>query len=42
MGLCLMVDPVHLYTTPTMYEHSDKNWEETLDVIKKLAEEAKS
>ena len=30
------------FSTPTMYEHSDKNWEETLDVIKKLAEESKS
>ncbi|MCY9670052.1 SRPBCC domain-containing protein [Paenibacillus alginolyticus] len=27
------------FSTLTMYEHSDKNWEETLDTIKKLAEE---
>ncbi|WFB55698.1 SRPBCC domain-containing protein [Paenibacillus sp. BR1-192] len=26
------------FSTPTMYEHSDKNWEETLDKIKLLAE----
>lgn len=30
------------FSTPTMYEHSDKNWEETLDVIKRLAEESES
>lgn len=29
------------FSTPTMYEHSDKNWEETLDVITRLAEESK-
>ncbi|GEN89653.1 SRPBCC family protein [Oceanobacillus sojae] len=29
------------FATPTMYEHSDKNWEETIEVIKKLAEESK-
>lgn len=27
------------FANPAMYEHSDKNWEETLDVIKKLAEQ---
>ncbi len=27
------------FATETMYQHSDKNWEETLDVIKKLSEE---
>ncbi|MCR2805582.1 SRPBCC family protein [Paenibacillus soyae] len=27
------------FSTPTMYEHSDKNWEETLDRIKQLAEQ---
>jgi uncharacterized protein YndB with AHSA1/START domain len=26
------------FSTPTMYEHSEKNWEETLDKIKQLAE----
>lgn len=26
------------FTTKLMYTHSDKNWEETLDTIKKLAE----
>ena len=26
------------FSTPTMYEHSDRNWEETLDTVKKLAE----
>lgn len=26
------------FSTPTMYEHSDQNWEETLDKIKQLAE----
>ncbi|WP_213578751.1 SRPBCC family protein [Paenibacillus lautus] len=26
------------FSTPTMYEHSDKNWEETLNKIKLLAE----
>ncbi|RCX23687.1 activator of Hsp90 ATPase-like protein [Fontibacillus phaseoli] len=26
------------FSTGTMYEHSDKNWEETLDTIKKMAE----
>ncbi|WP_261303674.1 SRPBCC family protein [Paenibacillus andongensis] len=26
------------FSTGTMYEHSDKNWEETLDSIKKIAE----
>lgn len=27
------------FSNRTMYEHSDKNWEETMDTIKKLAEE---
>ncbi len=27
------------FVTETMYENSDKNWEETLDMIKKLSEE---
>ena len=27
------------FATKLMYTHSDKNWEETLDTIKKLAEE---
>lgn len=27
------------FSNQTMYEHSDKNWEETMDTIKKLAEE---
>lgn len=27
------------FPTETMYKHSDKNWEETLDMIKKLSEE---
>ena len=27
------------FATETMYKHSDKNWEETLNEIKKLAEE---
>lgn len=26
------------FSTPTMYEHSDQNWEETLNKIKQLAE----
>ncbi|WP_409342972.1 SRPBCC domain-containing protein [Paenibacillus sp. MBLB4367] len=26
------------FSTPTMYEHSDANWEETLDTVKGLAE----
>lgn len=26
------------FSTPTMYKHSDKNWEETLDKIMQLAE----
>lgn len=27
------------FATDLLYEHSDKNWEETLDTIKKLAED---
>lgn len=27
------------FATETIYKHSDKNWEETMDVIKKLSEE---
>lgn len=27
------------FPTETMYKHSDKNWEETLNMIKKLSEE---
>jgi hypothetical protein len=27
------------FSTKLMYTHSDKNWEETMDTIKKLAEE---
>ncbi|SHF81832.1 Uncharacterized conserved protein YndB, AHSA1/START domain [Fodinibius roseus] len=29
------------FATETMYEHSDKNWEESLDTIKQLAESGK-
>lgn len=27
------------FASETMYQHSDKNWEETLDIIKNLSEE---
>lgn len=33
----LMLTHTH-FATETMYEHSDKNWEESLDTIKQLAE----
>lgn len=30
------------FPTETMYKHSDKNWEETLDMIRKLSEKSKN